>query len=191
MSEINSVRPTKKVKRNEESTTNSLNIVQELPKLRRKQLEAIAEAAIKSCDKAKLAASKVLHHKSSYLQHCVRCHEDFDPDVSSSWQCITEGHDTNNGMIETGNNYGKDWLYPCCLKYHDSEEPCWIGRHLLTWNEFTPAEEPYLVDRPSEDYWNDKNLAEKWSRQECVACAIDDPYCIPCCTCDDAEEEEE
>ena len=138
MSEINSVRPTKKVKRNEESTTNSLNIVQELPKLRRKQLEAIAEAAIKSCDKARLAASKVLH-QSSFLQHCVRCHEDFDPDVSSSWKCIMEGHDTNNGMIETGTNYGKDWLYPCCLKYDDSDEPCWIGRHILSWDEFTPA----------------------------------------------------
>ena len=77
------------------------SIIQELPSLTRSTLEAIAAAALRSSNEAVNAAEKVLHTKKSTLLHCLRCHEDFDPSVQGSDQCIMEDHDENNGMIES------------------------------------------------------------------------------------------
>jgi hypothetical protein len=97
---------------NTRKAADALAIVNQLPNLRRSVLEAVATAAICSSNEAVWAAEKVINQKSVTLvskQHCLRCHEDFDPDDPSD--CKMEEHDENNGMVEADNS-GFNYIYP-------------------------------------------------------------------------------
>lgn len=157
------------------------SVVAELPRLCRSQLEAVAKAAVESSSEAAKAAAIVLNQSNKSLKHCVRCHCDFDPEVAGAYDCVMEEHDENNGMIESGGS-GFEWLWPCCEKNEDSGEPCWIGRHIVSWGQ------------GGDGYWKDEELAGEWSRRsegECFECKHAQGWCTTCCTCGQAGDEDE
>ena len=172
-------------------------IITELPKLSRSTLEAVAKASLESSPTAVSAAEKVLATKKVTLQHCLRCHEDFDPEDYS--MCTMYEHDQNNGLIESGTS-GMCWLNPCCLKDEDSGEPCWTGTHVTSWSEFSDKEKEHWCNVPdTENYWQDREFAllaaaSKANNNECLGCKVDNG-CSTCCTCDgdedDSSEEED
>lgn len=147
------------------------SIVAQLSRLRRSQLEEVAKAAVESSDEAFQAAAKVLVVEKT-LQHCVRCHEDYDPENSSGHSCAMEEHDEDNGMIESGKS-GRVWLWPCCEQDEATADYCWIGSHISSWED-------------GDDYWKDEEMVKAWKHRdtsECFECKHGDGWCTTCCTC--------
>lgn len=185
------------------------DIIRQLPKLRRAMLEKAAAAAILSSSVAAQAAADSLRMNKSHdgdssdnhFQHCVRCHEDFDPDTAGPYDCIMEEHDENNGMIEVGTS-GLNYMYPCCHQ-EDDDGPCWTGSHLVSWEEaeVTQIDQGQTYTKLNDGgYWKDQELALKWNSRanksicfECSKNGDDDyPYepCADCCTCGKAQHHE-
>ena len=181
-------------------------IIDELPNLRRSTLEAIATSALRSSNEAVWAAEKVLNQKrkvaKALKQHCLRCHENFDPEDPSD--CKMEEHDEENGMIESGRS-GRLYLYPCCFKSDGSDDYCWVGSHVTDGSEFSTKEKKHWCSEvDDENYWEDREVALKWKKFQkqqqckqaqqsnaCFECHNEDDPCVTCCVCGNAEEAEE
>jgi hypothetical protein len=188
---------------NKRKHDNAESIIDELPDLARSTLEAVAAATLRSSGKAVTAAKKVLKTKKVTKLHCLRCHEDFDPETAGYNSCTMEEHDENNGMIESGSS-GMCWLYPCCLKDEDCDEPCWIGSHVTEYSEFSTEEKEHWCSTPdTENYWKDRQLALAHedrliistpalagasAPKDCIVCKVGQ-YCSTCCTCGECDEE--
>jgi hypothetical protein len=103
-------------------SADAMLIIDELPNLTRSSLEAIATAALSSSNEAVWAAEDVV---PDFKEHCLRCHEDFDPDDLSD--CKMEEHD--EGLFEA-DRIGRNFTRECCLKSERSNDYCWVGSHV-------------------------------------------------------------
>lgn len=193
-------RPTKRKQESETAPVYAVDdIIGTLPTLRRAKLEAVAAAAIQSSSAAVRAAALEIteNEQDSHFQHCVRCHEDFDPDTSGPYDCVMENHDEQNGMIEVGNS-GMEYIYPCC-HLDDGDGPCWTGSHLASWEnvKVTQIDKGQTYTKFNDGgYWGDQELAPKWNSctrhiSICFECTNEDDFhepCVDCCTCGNAAE---
>eukprot|EP00957_Ditylum_brightwellii_P112282 8560800-Ditylum_brightwellii.AAC.1 len=83
--------------RNNNKRKSASSIIDDLPRLQRSTLEAVAAAALRSSNEAVLAAERILRQKKKVLKHCLRCHEDFDPETAAgSFSCVMHVHDESD-----------------------------------------------------------------------------------------------
>lgn len=110
-----------------------------LDDLQRDALLAIAKSAIQSPnapEETLQLASQFVSQRANRMLHCVRCHDDYDPNYAGKKDCVMEDHDEGGGMIRVPGEGGWDeFAWPCCEKMEDSGEPCFEGSHISSWAE--------------------------------------------------------
>ena len=133
-------------------------IIDQLPMLSRDTLLQIAESALESSSLSEVTlqlASRLVSQRAARMLHCVRCHEDYDPDYAGPRDCVMEDHDESEGMIRMGGPGGWDrFAWPCCNKMEHDNEPCFEGQHISDFSD-------------GGHYWKDDILAENDSFDDC------------------------
>ena len=113
-------------------------VAEEVTQLRREQLLELAQLGI--CQSAAVMdrAKKLLKKRDFRLEHCVRCHEDYDPDQAGYRDCKFDVHDEYEGLINLGcGRTGFDeYQWPCCGQVEgDEDRPCFEGPHITDWSQ--------------------------------------------------------
>ena len=152
---------------------NADNIVKSLSSMPRKELEAVAKAALEASDEAIVAATTIIEASQKRLIHCKRCHTSFDPDYAGKNDCVVEGHDDSQYQRVRVPGGFDDFQYGCCGKMEDEGGPCWTGPHLV--GDFDPKSDCWLDRSYDMQGWKGKTEAE------CFGCQYSG--CEECCTC--------
>ena len=137
--------------------------------LSRDDLKKVARAGITESQAVLNLAETLISRTEFRMQHCVRCHEDYDPSNTGDSDCVQETHDDTNGMIRCRGEGGwDDFQYPCCEKMQDDSSRCFEGYHISKYTD-------------GDAYWGDDNLEEMNEDGDCSKCNPEE----------DSEEEDE
>ncbi|CAB9523604.1 expressed unknown protein [Seminavis robusta] len=141
-------RPDSKRKR-EGGDVDPESVAEEASELRHDQLLELAQMGIRHCPRVCKHAAKLLKKQSNRRLHCVRCHEDYDPNYAGNKDCKFDVHDESEGMINIGRgpDGGFDrFQWPGCENIEDEDEdPCFEGSHISDWSQ-------------GGDYWMDEHM---------------------------------
>ena len=149
----------------------------------RKQLEEIACACLDQATKSKedgvlCVVAGLLETSEANTVHCVRCHDDYDPNFDGT--CIMEEHDESTWTRTRGPGGWDAFFWGCCdTKEDDDDGPCWTGSHCTVFTDEHGG------------HWNDANQIRCLSKGECSSCNYNYAECLECCTCGGMTSEEE
>jgi hypothetical protein len=123
--------PSSDNKRKRSNDEDSNKVAEEASKLGRDQLLELAQLGIRQCPEVHGRAQQLLKKPKNCLLHCVRCHEDYDPNYAGNKDCKFDEH--NESLIEIDHHQFK---WECCGQIEGEEEnPCFEGRHISDWGE--------------------------------------------------------
>lgn len=128
--------------------TTSSNRLQKIKPCCDDPVHSLARKGVLWCQKVqRLTHALMENREEGQLLHCVRCHEDYDPESATSMDCRMFWH-TEDYEYETDAETGDTvWYHYCCGEEKGHQRPCFEGNHILEWKD-------------GGEYWMDEDLEE-------------------------------